>query len=148
MSTSVHTGLNPFNFIRKHFLRICVGKSLCTFKSCWMWCPRASIHAWTRLILFANTFWILLSEIRYALIKVFGSDFHECRYRSEHLSYRSLSVHRLSECTVFRPKIYLSVLDYSTVYVQKLNLTYSKSNRSLIVSLNVFQCSDVLREFF
>jgi hypothetical protein len=24
MSTSVHTGLNPFNFIRKHFLQICL----------------------------------------------------------------------------------------------------------------------------
>jgi hypothetical protein len=26
MSTSVYTGLNPFNFIRKHFLQICVLK--------------------------------------------------------------------------------------------------------------------------
>jgi hypothetical protein len=26
MSTSVYTGLNPFNFIRKHFLQICVRK--------------------------------------------------------------------------------------------------------------------------
>jgi hypothetical protein len=26
MSTSVFTGLNPFNFIRKHFLQICVRK--------------------------------------------------------------------------------------------------------------------------
>jgi hypothetical protein len=32
------------------------GKSLCTYKSCWKWCPRASVQAWTRLILFANTF--------------------------------------------------------------------------------------------
>jgi len=31
-------------------------KSLCNYKSCWKWCPRASIHAWTNLILFANTF--------------------------------------------------------------------------------------------
>jgi hypothetical protein len=30
------------------------GKSLCTYKRCWKWCPRASIQAWTRLILFAN----------------------------------------------------------------------------------------------
>jgi hypothetical protein len=28
----------------------------CTYKRCWKWCPRASIKAWTRLILFANTF--------------------------------------------------------------------------------------------
>jgi hypothetical protein len=26
MSTSVYTGLNPFNFIRKHFPQICVRK--------------------------------------------------------------------------------------------------------------------------
>jgi hypothetical protein len=26
MSTSVYTGLNPFNFTRKHFLQICVQK--------------------------------------------------------------------------------------------------------------------------
>jgi hypothetical protein len=26
MSTSVYTGLNPFNFIHKHFLKICVRK--------------------------------------------------------------------------------------------------------------------------
>jgi hypothetical protein len=26
MSTSVDTGLSPFNFIRKHFLQICVRK--------------------------------------------------------------------------------------------------------------------------
>jgi hypothetical protein len=26
MSTRVYTGLNPFNFIRKHFLQICVRK--------------------------------------------------------------------------------------------------------------------------
>jgi hypothetical protein len=26
MSTSVYTDLNPFNFIRKHFLQICVQK--------------------------------------------------------------------------------------------------------------------------
>jgi hypothetical protein len=32
------------------------GKSLCTYKRCWKWCPRASSQAWTRLILFANNF--------------------------------------------------------------------------------------------
>jgi hypothetical protein len=31
-------------------------KSLCTYKRCWKWFPRASIQAWTRLILFSNTF--------------------------------------------------------------------------------------------
>jgi hypothetical protein len=32
------------------------GRLLCTYKTCWKWSPRASIQAWTRLILFANTF--------------------------------------------------------------------------------------------
>jgi hypothetical protein len=32
------------------------GKSLCTYKRWWKWCQRASIQAWTRLILFANNF--------------------------------------------------------------------------------------------
>jgi hypothetical protein len=34
------------------------GKSLCTYKRLWKWCPRASLRAWTRLTLFANTFCI------------------------------------------------------------------------------------------
>jgi hypothetical protein len=34
------------------------GNSLCFYKSCWKWWLRASIQAWTRLILFANTFCI------------------------------------------------------------------------------------------
>jgi hypothetical protein len=38
------------------FLYSAFGKSLCTYKSCWKCCPRASIQAWARLILFANTF--------------------------------------------------------------------------------------------
>jgi hypothetical protein len=32
------------------------GKSLCSYKRCRKWCPRASVQAWSRLILFANTF--------------------------------------------------------------------------------------------
>jgi len=31
------------------------GKSLGNCKRCWKWCPRASVQAWTRLILFAIT---------------------------------------------------------------------------------------------
>jgi hypothetical protein len=31
-------------------------KSLWTYSRCWKWCSRASIQAWTRLILLANTF--------------------------------------------------------------------------------------------
>jgi hypothetical protein len=43
MSTSVYTILNLFNFIRNYFQQTCVRKSLCTYKSCWRRCPRASI---------------------------------------------------------------------------------------------------------
>jgi hypothetical protein len=32
------------------------GKSLRTYKRCLKWCPQVSVQAWTRLILFANTF--------------------------------------------------------------------------------------------
>jgi hypothetical protein len=56
MSTSVYTGLNPLILFANTFCRSAFGKSLCTYKSCWKWCPRASIQTWTRLILFANTF--------------------------------------------------------------------------------------------
>jgi hypothetical protein len=43
----------------KHFpprLYSAFGNSLCTYKRCWKCCQRVSIQAWTRLILFANTF--------------------------------------------------------------------------------------------
>jgi hypothetical protein len=51
------------------------GKSLCTYKMCWKWCPRASIQAWTRLILFANTFCRSAYEmfLMNAVITVFNS---------------------------------------------------------------------------
>jgi hypothetical protein len=41
-STSVYTGLNPFNFIRKHFLQIFVRKVAVHLQKCWKWCPRAN----------------------------------------------------------------------------------------------------------
>jgi hypothetical protein len=56
MFTSVNIGLIPFNFIRKRFLQISVRKVAVHLKRCWKWYPRASIKAWTRLILFPNTF--------------------------------------------------------------------------------------------
>jgi hypothetical protein len=53
------------------------GKSLCTYKSCWKWCPRASIQARIRLILFANTFCrsfceMLLINVVIALFNLFS----------------------------------------------------------------------------
>jgi hypothetical protein len=30
-------------------------KSLCAYTRCWKWCPRASIQAWTHLVLFSNS---------------------------------------------------------------------------------------------
>jgi hypothetical protein len=77
------------------------GKSLCTCKRCWKWCPRA-IQAWTRLILFANTF----------CRSAFGKSL--CTYKRRRKwctrasiqalnksMYRSLSAQRLSERTVY-----------------------------------------------
>jgi hypothetical protein len=51
------------------------GKSLCSYKRCWKWCPRASIQAWTRLISFANTFCRSTCEmfLMNAVIAVFNS---------------------------------------------------------------------------
>jgi hypothetical protein len=44
------------DFVQLLFIYSAFGKSLCTYKSCWKWSPRTSIQAWTRLILFSNTF--------------------------------------------------------------------------------------------
>ena len=51
------------------------GMSLCTYKRWWKWCPRASIQAWTHLILFSNTFCRSACEIflMYTVIAVFNS---------------------------------------------------------------------------
>jgi hypothetical protein len=51
------------------------GKSLCTYKRCWKWRPRASTQAWTCSILFANTFCTSACEmfLMYAVIAVFNS---------------------------------------------------------------------------
>jgi hypothetical protein len=54
MFSSVYTGLNLLILFEKTVCRSVFGKSLCTYKTCWKWCPRACIQAWTRLILFAN----------------------------------------------------------------------------------------------
>jgi len=74
---------------------------LCTYKRCWKWCPRASIQAWTHLILFANTFCRSACEmfLMYTVTAVFNS--LSVRGRSR---YRSLSAQWLSECTVLTLK--------------------------------------------
>jgi Pyruvate/2-oxoacid:ferredoxin oxidoreductase delta subunit len=77
------------------------GKSLCTYKMCWKSCPRASIQAWTRLILFANT----------SYRSAFGKSL--CTYKRcwkwcpratiqawTKSTYSSLSAQRLSQSTV------------------------------------------------
>jgi hypothetical protein len=56
MSTRVCTGLNSFNFVANTFCRSVFWKPLCTCKSCWKWCSRASVQAWIRLMLFAKIF--------------------------------------------------------------------------------------------
>jgi hypothetical protein len=40
MSTSVYKGLKSLNFICKTSYKSSLGKSLCTYKRCWKWCPR------------------------------------------------------------------------------------------------------------
>jgi hypothetical protein len=48
-------------------------KSLCIYKRCWEWCPRASIQAWTNIILFANTFSTSACEmfLMYTVMRLF-----------------------------------------------------------------------------
>jgi hypothetical protein len=85
----------------RHQLYSAFGKSLCPYKRCWKWCPRASIQAWTRLILFANTF----------CRSAFGKSL--CAYKRcwkwclrasiqawTKSTYRSLTAQRLTERTV------------------------------------------------
>jgi Pyruvate/2-oxoacid:ferredoxin oxidoreductase delta subunit len=72
-----------------------------TVKSCWKWCPRASIQAWTHLILFTNTF--CRSPFGKSLC-TYTSCWKWCPRASvltTKSTYRSLSAQRLSECTVY-----------------------------------------------
>jgi hypothetical protein len=73
-------------------------------KSCWKWCPRASVQTWTRLILFANTF----------CRPAFGKSMcthkrcwkwcqRQLRYWQPNLRNCSISVQRLSESTDYFP---------------------------------------------
>jgi hypothetical protein len=56
------------------------GKSLCTYKTCWKWCPRASIQAWTRLILFANTFCRSAFEMLLGIFQQIYTALNRCIY--------------------------------------------------------------------
>ena len=64
-----------FNSAFKGLIYSAFGKSLCTYKRRWKWCPQASIQASTRLILFANTFCRSACKmfLMYAVIAVFNS---------------------------------------------------------------------------
>jgi hypothetical protein len=72
---------NPQHSSRPFYLKLVLvshsafGKSPCTYERCWKWCPRASIQALTRLILFANTFCRSSCEtlLMYAVIAVLSN---------------------------------------------------------------------------
>jgi hypothetical protein len=78
------------------------GKSLCTYKRYWKWCPRASIQAWTLLILFVNTFsWSAFGK----LLSTYKSCWKWCPRASIQAwtksAYRSISAQRISERIVY-----------------------------------------------
>ena len=78
------------------------GKSLCTYKRCWKWYPRASIQAWTRLILFAN-----IVQLDSTVAQV-HSDFPNTLYQDyvhlcAHLESNVLNIHKRE--TYFKRKL-------------------------------------------
>jgi hypothetical protein len=69
-------GSSPFTIL---FYYTALRKSLCTYERCWKWCPWASmIQAWTRWILFTNTFCRSACEmfLMHAVTAVFNSLTH------------------------------------------------------------------------
>jgi hypothetical protein len=103
------------------------GKSLCTYKSCWKWRPRASIQAWTRLILFANTFCRSACEmfLMYAVTAVFNSS-SVCgwsRYTADLATYRSLRAQRLSERIVLYTYSMWCTINMISLYNKRHGIT-------------------------
>jgi hypothetical protein len=77
-STSVYTGLNQFNFIRKHFLQTCVRKVAVHLQNMF---EVMSTNVYTGLNKTLSS--DRLSESRCALTKYVGSDVHKYLYRPE-----------------------------------------------------------------
>jgi hypothetical protein len=83
----------------------CVRKVAVYLHRCWKWCTRAAIQAWTRLILFANTFCRSPCEM-FSYLRSYCS-FYPMKHIPPATSilttkstYRSPSAQRLSERTV------------------------------------------------
>jgi hypothetical protein len=66
MVTSVYTGLNTFNFIRKHFLRVCARK--------------VAVHLQNMFEVMSTSVWTGLNP--YRTVAQVHSDFSEARYRA------------------------------------------------------------------
>jgi hypothetical protein len=118
------------------------GKSLCTHKRCWKWCPWASIQAWTRLILFANT---CCRSAFGKLLCTHKSCWKWCPQASIQAwnwTYHGLRAQRLSERTVecqCNLAKYFKVWDEDTETFAVLCLVYHSSLNILTVG-----CSETL----
>ena len=99
-----------------------------TYKRCWKWCARASIHAWTRLILFANTFCRSACEmfLMYADIAVFNPLSVRGRSRYTAATFRTPCTIRRMSCSYWIPR--------------------DTNTHSQYVIISVFPCQQWLRE--
>jgi hypothetical protein len=103
------------------------GKSLCTYKRCWKWCPRASIQACIRLILFANTFCRSAFGKSLCTNKMCWNWCLRASIQAGNVPYRSLSAQRLSECNVVTKlyvygkhgQFWLSLFYFAIVYCHR-----------------------------